>query len=129
MQNTGCPRICEMDARVDVERRLLDFSLTGEDPAFGVQRDQVGRGDLAPVKPVAVEQEGSAIGQHDAEVVADAFVQIQSHCEAESRGEVDAHGALDRSVDLLFLDSHAAIIKRKGAARAPFQSVKRCSYL
>src|SRR5688572_31670991 len=107
MKNAGGARVAEMDARVNVERRLLDLALTRQDPALSVQRNQIGRGDLAPVKPVAVETERLAIGQHRAEVIADAFVKIEPHREAECGGEVHAHGALDSphrsTIDLLFL--------------------------
>src|SRR5688572_5108177 len=118
MEYAGGARVAEMNARVDVERRLLDLALTRQDPALAVQRNQVGRGDLAPVKPVAVEKEPLAIGQHRAEVIADAFVKIEPYREPECGSEVHAHGALDSlrysTIDLLFLSSHAAIIKRKG---------------
>jgi hypothetical protein len=79
----------EMDARVDVEGGLLELALAFEHVALHVEREQVGRADLAPVQPVAVQQE-AAVGKHHAEVVAHALVQVQAHGEAESGRQVDA---------------------------------------
>jgi hypothetical protein len=58
------------------------------------------------VQPVAVEEEGLPVGQHEAEVVADAFVQIQAHREAEGRCEVHPHR---RDLQVIHR-SHASII-------------------
>jgi hypothetical protein len=58
------------------------------------------------VQAVAVEEKALPVRQHEAEVIADAFVQIEPHGEAEGRGEVDP----DRG-DLQFVHrSHASII-------------------
>jgi hypothetical protein len=38
-------------------------------------------------------------------------VQVHAHGEAESGGEVDAHGALDGGWNARFLDSHDRIIE------------------
>jgi hypothetical protein len=53
------------------------------------------------VQAVAIEQESLAIGEHDAEVIADAFVQVEPHREAECSGEIHPHAALDRVFQLL----------------------------
>jgi len=58
------------------------------------------------VKTVAVEEKPVPIGQHVAEVIADAFVQIEAHREAEGRREIDPRR---RNVQLVHR-SHASII-------------------
>ena len=96
MQHAGRPGIGEMDARMNVESGLLELALAFQEVAVGIEREKIGGRDLAPVQPVAVEKKALAVGQHQAEVVADALVQVQAHGQPERGGEVDARGALDR---------------------------------
>jgi hypothetical protein len=108
MQHAGRARVGEVDARVDVEGGLLVFPIALEHLAGAVQRKEVPGCHFAPVQPVAIEKKTLAIGQHHAEVVADPFVQVQPHRQAERRREVDAHGALDRRVLQLLHGSHGS---------------------
>src|SRR5438034_9336278 len=78
---------------MDVEGGFLELAVAGEDSALGVEREEVRSRDLAPVQPVAIEQEALALRQHEAEVVADAFVQIEAHRQAKRCREIDTRGA------------------------------------
>ena len=102
--------IGKMDARVDVEGGLFELALTLEYRPRGVEHQEIRSRDLAPVQPVAVQEKSRAVARlawnHVAEVIADAFVQIEAHREAESRREVDPRR---RNVQLVHR-SHASII-------------------
>src|ERR671935_492330 len=88
MQYAPRTRMCEMNARVDIKRGLLVLTFTFEYVALGVQRKQVRCADLAPVQAIAIEQKPLAVGEHEAEVIADALVQVHARREAEGSGEI-----------------------------------------
>jgi hypothetical protein len=131
MQHAGRARVAEVDARVDVERGLLDFAFAFEHVALGVEREQVRGSHLAPVQSVAIQKEALAAGEHDAEVVADAFVQVQAHREPERRREIDPHRPFDAAPQFLHR-SHGADYKcghenKKGAMRGALSGKRRTS--
>ena len=102
----GGSRIREVNARMDVEGGLLELAFALQHAALGIEHQQVGRGDLAPVEPIAIQEEALPIRQHEAEVIADAFVQIEPHRQAECGGEIYAgRGDIE-----LVHRSHARII-------------------
>ena len=110
MQHACGMRVRDMDARVDAERRLLVLAVAGQHAAFGIEREQVRRGDLAPMQAIGIEEKAPSIREHHAEMVADALVQLEAHREAESRGEIDARRLLNGGGLKLAQAPHAQII-------------------
>ena len=115
-------RIRQVNARVDVERSLLILALAGEDAASAIERQEVGRGYFAPMQPISVEKKATA-GQHHAEMVANALVQIEAHSEAEGSRQVDAHRLLQGARGEVVNAAHRRDYReanKKGARRRLF---------
>lgn len=87
-------RMRQVNARMDAERRFLELALAFEKVALGVERKEPRGGDPAPVRAEGIEQKPLAVGEHEAEVIADAFVEPHARGEAKRRGELDASEGL-----------------------------------
>src|SRR5207244_131873 len=84
----------QMDARMDIERSLLETAFAFQHLAVAIQGEKVGGGHLAPVQTVSVVEKFSA-RHHEAEMVANPLVQVHAEREAERSGEVGAGNALN----------------------------------
>jgi hypothetical protein len=96
--------------RMDEHRRRLDLVPSGQPAPGRVDHHDVGRADLAPVQAARIDEEAvAAVGQGDAEVIADALRQPVEVGRAQREREIAAQRAdLQRVVALVVCGAHEA---------------------